>query len=147
MLWFNDLIGGYYRRFISFQYILCCGSTMPKYARVSMYAQFQYILCCGSTIQLAAYSLSYSLISIHLMLWFNLKKIPKPSLIITFQYILCCGSTKAYPLCTAFVSDFNTSYVVVQRLYNLRRLYGIIISIHLMLWFNQAQTLWNTLYM
>ena len=40
----------------------------------------------------------------------------KDSLILAFQYILCCGSTHArrWSLCEAL--NFNTSYVVVQRL-------------------------------
>ena len=35
---------------MTFQYILCCGSTVPYPGKVTTHLKFQYILCCGSTI-------------------------------------------------------------------------------------------------
>ena len=49
MLWFNflDLVKSYLLD--SFQYILCCGSTIFVTSLTRLSILFQYILCCGST--------------------------------------------------------------------------------------------------
>ena len=102
--------------------------------------------------------ISYSEISIHLMLWFNGELCALQENSIEFQYILCCGSTKSQKRKKLFLIYFNTSYVVVQlNLSNWRKEttndfntsyvvvqlekkwikdWGKKISIHLMLWFN-----------
>ena len=75
------------------------------------------------------------------MLRFNIKSCIFASVIEIFQYILCYGSTTTQvkkKRCKMQISihpmlRFNC-------LYNLRRLYGIIISIHPMLRFNEILT-------
>ncbi len=113
MLWFNFGVVGTYSAQPEFQYILCCGSTcfaflFPCFAKISIHLMLWFNIK-GTSIRL-----SRNDISIHLMLWFN----AHPSEIITY------------------VKDFNTSYVVVQRWILQRALIYFIISIHLMLWFN-----------
>ena len=75
-------------------------------------------------------------ISIHLMLWFNyvnnFNSIPEAE----FQYILCCGSTSLVLLCYYYLGGFQ--YILccgsTWPLVYISPIY--IISIHLMLWFN-----------
>ena len=84
-------------------------------------------------------------ISIHLMLWFNLCDFLQGIQLIIFQYILCCGSTMSTNTTKDKNSYFNTSYVVVQQ-HHLKTLQNLkSISIHLMLWFNITVFLWDNI--
>ena len=116
MLWFNPLILLHPSLSILFQYILCCGSTRLAHKCPACLHIFQYILCCGSTTD----------------------RVPSSSGAFLFQYILCCGSTLRVLTGSASGSYFNTSYVVVQHSFIISIKYGVMISIHLMLWFNVA---------
>ena len=98
----------------SFQYILCCGSTIKQLLKYAPLSIFQYILCCGSTKHNLHAKKQRLRISIHLMLWFNFVPFHAYSVSFTFQYILCCGSTCSAAKFTKKQYDFNTSYVVVQ---------------------------------
>ena len=145
------------RSFKSFQYILCCGSTLvwsehiqhnlnfntsyvvvqpvsPSSSHVS--PRFQYILCCGSTNIKYIRPSIISKISIHLMLWFNIKgtSIRLSRNDISIHLMLWFNAHPSEII--TYVKDFNTSYVVVQRWILQRALIYFIISIHLMLWFN-----------
>ena len=94
MLWFNCAVFLTLGKFILFQYILCCGSTILIQKVWYLLITFQYILCCGSTLglyntpirTLSHFNTSYVVVqrqsSSH----------SQPSSSI-FQYILCCGST------------------------------------------------------
>ena len=77
---------------------------------------FQYILCCGSTSDFFIFNIFDVQISIHLMLWFNAKEEKPVILLLEFQYILCCGSTGMVQTIINRLKNFNTSYVVVQRM-------------------------------
>ena len=102
-------------------------------------------------------------ISIHLMLWFNHSKPIGAKVHIKFQYILCCGSTISvmfrafralkfqYILCcgsTLYVHARNMYGIVFQYIlccgstvFADNSISKIIISIHLMLWFNWVMIL------
>ena len=136
MLWFNNCRGNGLQHTNGFQYILCCGSTKKCRKTQNGWEKFQYILCCGSTVP----------------------KITDMVGKVVFQYILCCGSTLMFYYSPTLIPDFNTSYVVVQLGAYLSAyltdvfqyilccgstqpqhhffLHIALISIHLMLWFN-----------
>ena len=79
MLWFNFLLREFGMSDISFQYILCYGSTFRLLIVLKEFKGFQYILCYGSTNPTYFLKSSKILISIHLMLWFNNnRKVPVP---------------------------------------------------------------------
>ena len=80
---------------------------------------------------------NHTIISIHLMLRFNLYDLRRLYGIIWFQYILCYGSTLRRFVMTNFLENFNTSYVTVQLNQKSKILLLSTISIHLMLRFNQ----------
>ena len=94
MLWFNFLLREFGMSDISFQYILCYGSTFRLLIVLKEFKGFQYILCYGSTNPTYFLKSSKILISIHLMLWFNAVK----------------------RLFVDVNEHFNTSYVMVQPL-------------------------------
>ena len=116
MLRFNWKGDGFLKDRISFQYILCYGSTVVKLKNPDVKDIFQYILCYGSTLWCANKSLASLCISIHPMLRFNyvLNGIDWKQR--KFQYILCYGSTPTIKLPKIKKHNFNTSYVTVQPL-------------------------------
>ena len=59
--------------FLGFQYILCYGSTEFKTAKSLYVIAFQYILCYGSTLYFLYSRQGRDIISIHLMLRFNIQ--------------------------------------------------------------------------
>ena len=105
------------------------------YFGLDLIATFQYILCYGST-SLWCRGWFGRIISIHLMLWFNFYQNLSYEPTKQFQYILCYGSTLITLNVGSIENDFNTSYVMVQRCLIKTISPSIIISIHLMLWFN-----------
>ena len=79
---------------LTFQYILCYGSSATFLELVTPAPAFQYILCYGS--------------SEHLHLYYLLPN--------EFQYILCYGSSGKRKInLLDSLSHFNTSYVTVLR--------------------------------
>ena len=118
MLWFNKGEANFCSGGRGFQYILCCGSTSDVNNFNSIPEAFQYILCCGSTgtsytetnmesrisihlmlwfnLKVWLTNIHFQRISIHLMLWFNCTHRRMGTSLSKFQYILCCGSTLIY---------------------------------------------------
>ena len=72
MLWFNTLTATFTNSLLTFQYILCCGSTPKKQNLLFCFWNFNtsYVV-----VQQIPNFLKHNLkrISIHLMLWFNLE--------------------------------------------------------------------------
>mgnify|MGYP001623285877 CR=1 FL=1 len=77
-------------------------------------------------------------ISIHLMLWFNGMTINQYTHMgIEFQYILCCGSTEFERANASVYIKFQYILCCGSTYFILCYYYAVImISIHLMLWFN-----------
>ena len=109
----------------------------PLYKQGYVFFSFQYILCCGSTLDRFRGTVVFIMISIHLMLWFNSNVYSYNRFNKRFQYILCCGSTAfrarrrvrgmefQYILCCGSTPAIKLPKIKKQ-----------VISIHLMLWFN-----------
>ena len=135
MLWFNRASDWKAGSHWTFQYILCCGSTIIKKFIFNLRKNFNtsYVVVQRSSPVISVRSTPISIhlmlwfniepitpdninnpISIHLMLWFNLNLLIQTVVVKQFQYILCCGSTQGKGNHFTANYHFNTSYVVVQ---------------------------------
>ena len=119
-----------------FQYILCCGSTIPPFYYFVAFLDFNtsYVVVQQT---LNRTDCGRNRISIHLMLWFNSKTRStmwyafRISIHLMLWFNLLHTAEKIDRL-----FHFNTSYVVVQLTGSDNNSGAYDISIHLMLWFN-----------